>query len=95
MQVPLDYAAPQGRTGTIAVLRHAAPASPERIGSLVINPGGPGASGIQTAAYLSTSLASTEVGRRFDVVGFDPRGVGAERADDPLPRGPGARRRPP
>src|SRR6185503_20796649 len=37
---------------------------------------GPGASGIQTAAYLSTSLASTEVGRRFDVVGFDPRGVG-------------------
>jgi pimeloyl-ACP methyl ester carboxylesterase len=76
MQVPLDYAAPEGRTGTIAVLRHAAPASPQRIGSLVINPGGPGASGIQTAAYLSTSLASTEVGRRFDVVGFDPRGVG-------------------
>lgn len=77
MEVPLDYAAPDGRTGTIAVLRHAAPASPQRIGSLVINPGGPGASGVQTAAYLSTSLAATEVGRRFDVVGFDPRGVGA------------------
>jgi pimeloyl-ACP methyl ester carboxylesterase len=77
MQVPLDYAAPQGRTASIAVLRHAAPASPERIGSLVINPGGPGASGIQTAAYLASSLASTDVGRRFDIVGFDPRGVGA------------------
>lgn len=77
MEVPLDYARPGERTGTIAVLRHAAPASPERIGSLVINPGGPGASGVQTAAYLSTSLAQTEVGRRFDIVGFDPRGVGA------------------
>jgi pimeloyl-ACP methyl ester carboxylesterase len=77
MQVPLDYAQPQGRTAAIAVLRHAAPDSPERIGSLVINPGGPGASGIQTAAYLATSLTQTEVGRRFDVVGFDPRGVGA------------------
>jgi pimeloyl-ACP methyl ester carboxylesterase len=76
MQVPLDYAQPQGRTASIAVLRHAAPPSPERIGSLVINPGGPGASGIQTAAYLATSLTRTEVGRRFDVVGFDPRGVG-------------------
>ncbi|HWN26347.1 MAG TPA: alpha/beta fold hydrolase, partial [Actinomycetospora sp.] len=76
MQVPLDYAQPQGRTASIAVLRHAAPESPERIGSLVINPGGPGASGIQTAAYLATSLTQTEVGRRFDVVGFDPRGVG-------------------
>ena len=76
MQVPLDYAQPQGRTASIAVLRHAAPESPERIGSLVINPGGPGASGVQTAAYLATSLAQTEVGRRFDVVGFDPRGVG-------------------
>ncbi|MHC1560959.1 alpha/beta hydrolase [Actinomycetospora sp. C-140] len=77
MQVPLDYRAPQGRTASIAVLRHAAPASPERIGSLVLNPGGPGASGIQTAAYLASSLSSTEVGRRFDIVGFDPRGVGA------------------
>lgn len=77
LRVPLDYSAPQGRTASIAVLRHAAPASPQRIGSLVINPGGPGASGIQTAAYLSSTLASTEVGRRFDIVGFDPRGVGA------------------
>jgi pimeloyl-ACP methyl ester carboxylesterase len=76
LQVPLDYAQPAGRTASIAVLRHAAPASPDRIGSLVINPGGPGASGIQTAAYLSQSLASGEVGRRFDIVGFDPRGVG-------------------
>ncbi len=77
LQVPLDYARPGGRTASIAVLRHAAPASPDRIGSLVINPGGPGASGIQTAAYLAQSLSGTEVGRRFDIVGFDPRGVGA------------------
>lgn len=71
VEVPLDYADPEGEPIRLAVSR--LPASGERIGSLLVNPGGPGASG------LSTALAAdgTALGERFDVVGFDPRGVGA------------------
>jgi pimeloyl-ACP methyl ester carboxylesterase len=71
MEVPLDYAAPQGRTAQIAVLRHAT--TRQRIGSLVVNPGGPGGSGVQTAAGLSRTFGDGP----FDIVGFDPRGIGA------------------
>ncbi len=71
LEVPLDYAAPEGRTAQIAVLRHAT--DRRKVGSLVINPGGPGGSGTQTAAYLSRSFGDGP----FDVVGFDPRGIGA------------------
>ena len=56
------------------------PAQSDRIGSLVVNPGGPGASGIDTAVYLSFGAEfggiPDEISRRFDLVGFDPRGVG-------------------
>jgi pimeloyl-ACP methyl ester carboxylesterase len=71
MEVPLDYAAPDGRTAQIAVLRHRTHQA--RTGSLVLNPGGPGGAGLAFAA----SLANTYGGGPFDVVGFDPRGVGA------------------
>jgi pimeloyl-ACP methyl ester carboxylesterase len=71
LEVPLDYAAPQGRTAQIAVLRHAT--ERQRIGSLVVNPGGPGGSGIRAAAGLSRTLGDGP----FDIVGFDPRGIGA------------------
>jgi pimeloyl-ACP methyl ester carboxylesterase len=77
VEVPLDYAAPEGRTARLAVLRTPAGAPSERVGSLLVNPGGPGASGMMTAASLSTLIAGTELGRRFDLVGFDPRGIGA------------------
>ncbi|MGI5128577.1 alpha/beta hydrolase [Pseudonocardia sp. CA-107938] len=72
LEVPLDYRAPNGRTAQVAVLRHVTD-NPARIGSLVVNPGGPGGSGVELAAGLSTVLAHFP----FDVVGFDPRGVGA------------------
>jgi len=72
LEVPLDYAAPAGRTAQIAVLRHVS-TDRARIGSLVLNPGGPGGSGTQAAAYASATLG----GGPFDVVGFDPRGIGA------------------
>ena len=99
LEVPLDYASPTGRTAQIAVLRHAT--ERRRIGSLVVNPGGPGGSGVQMAANLSGSFGDGP----FDIVGFDPRGIGAstpkldcltpaetaaERADldlDPSPAG--------
>lgn len=71
LEVPLDYSAPSGRTAQIAVLRHAT--DQKKIGSLVLNPGGPGGSGTQLAAYSSGTLG----GGPFDIVGFDPRGVGA------------------
>ncbi|WP_127783384.1 alpha/beta hydrolase [Rhodococcus sp. X156] len=75
MTVPLDYAQPAGRQVTVGVLRKAA--SGARTGSLVVNPGGPGASGMGLAADLASAVAGTPVGEHFDLVGFDPRGVGA------------------
>ncbi|SOC56310.1 alpha/beta hydrolase [Ornithinimicrobium cerasi] len=71
--VPIDYAEPTGGTIEIAVLR--APARGEGQGSLLVNPGGPGASGVDYAMSAG-AVFSEEVRRAYDVVGFDPRGVG-------------------
>jgi pimeloyl-ACP methyl ester carboxylesterase len=76
LDVPVDHDDPAGPVARIGVLRwRADPAV--RVGSLVVNPGGPGASGMSAAADLAYRLPFDEVTRRFDVVGFDPRGVGA------------------
>ncbi|GAA3870553.1 alpha/beta hydrolase [Saccharothrix violaceirubra] len=75
IEVPLDYAKPDGKVIKLGLLRQKA--SGERIGSLILNPGGPGASGMEAAASLSTSVRRTPVSEHFDLVGFDPRGVGA------------------
>ncbi len=72
--VPVDYAKPDGPQAQLAVIR--VPASGERIGALMVNPGGPGASAVDTVAGMAIGLAATDIGRRFDLVGFDPRGVG-------------------
>lgn len=77
LTVPLDYAAPAGETVTVGVLRHKATKPARRIGSLVTDPGGPGGSGMDEAASLSKSTAAAALLQRFDLVGFDPRGVGA------------------
>lgn len=79
VEVPLDYAQPDGRTAQLGVLRRPATDPAVRVGSLLINPGGPGASGMSAAAVLSGSVSGTELGRRFDLVGFDPRGIGASQ----------------
>jgi pimeloyl-ACP methyl ester carboxylesterase len=72
--VPLEYRHPQARTIGIALERQRARVPSQRIGSLVINPGGPGDSGIDD---LSTELRILTPGLldRFDIVSFDPRGV--------------------
>ncbi|MEZ0363403.1 alpha/beta hydrolase [Mycobacterium sp. pUA109] len=74
--VPVDYDHLDGETAKLAVIRF--PATGARIGSLVINPGGPGESGIEAAVNIVKSLP-TQVRERFDLVGFDPRGVASSR----------------
>jgi len=71
--VPLDYQHPQGEQIALALKRRRAAAADRRIGSLLINPGGPGIPG---TLYVDTSLFSAELRDRFDIVGWDPRGVG-------------------
>jgi len=74
-QVPLDYKKPGGKTITISMLKVPAK-SGKPTGSLFVNPGGPGGSGIDEAVRLSKIL-KPEMLDKYDVVGFDPRGVGA------------------
>jgi pimeloyl-ACP methyl ester carboxylesterase len=71
--VPLDYDDPDGEQIKISVVR--LPATGDRIGSLLVNPGGPGGSGIEYARSAEY-IVSKEIRARFDIVGFDPRGVG-------------------
>jgi pimeloyl-ACP methyl ester carboxylesterase len=72
--VPIDYDNPGGAQAQIAVIR--IPATGPRIGALLINPGGPGGSAVDVVAGMGADLADSEISRRFDLVGFDPRGVG-------------------
>ncbi|MEU0134197.1 alpha/beta hydrolase [Streptomyces sp. NPDC006296] len=84
MDVPLDYADPGGRTIELALVRAAAKNSGERIGSLVFNFGGPGASGVATLPSFGTAYDTLR--SQYDLVSFDPRGIGrsagVECADD-------------
>ena len=73
--VPLDYDRPNGKQITLALARHPASDPSRRIGSLFINPGGPGGSGVDVILQAGDSLYSDEVRARFDLVGFDPRGI--------------------
>ncbi len=75
LQVPLDWTRPDGEQIDLALARRPAPG--DRIGSLLMNPGGPGASGIQ---FLSGGSTPDAVAERFDLVSWDPRGVGASTA---------------
>ncbi|MDG3011911.1 alpha/beta hydrolase [Rhodococcus sp. D2-41] len=74
--VPIDYDKPDGPTAKVAIMKLAATGS--KIGSLLVNPGGPGGSGLQlVAGSLGQTVSNAELGKRFDLVGFDPRGVGS------------------
>ena len=76
LAVPVDYKHPGGDATTLGLIRF--PATGDKVGSLVINPGGPGESGIEAALGVVQSLPQ-QVRERFDLVGFDPRGVAASR----------------
>lgn len=84
LQVPLDYSNPSGPTIGIALDR--VPASGKPIGSLLVNPGGPGGSGLDFLPAIAPQL-SPQLRAHFDIVGFDPRGVGAS---EPVVCGTGA-----
>lgn len=73
VQVPIDYADPAAGSVDLAVKRSPATGGAP-IGSLLINPGGPGASGVDLVDSVVTTFG-TEVLAQYDVVGFDPRGV--------------------
>jgi pimeloyl-ACP methyl ester carboxylesterase len=74
-EVPISYDEPEGATLPLFLVRAVMAGQTDRIGSLMVNPGGPGASGADTAIGLALTLPE-DVMRRFDIVGFDPRGVG-------------------
>lgn len=75
VKVPVDYAKPAGATTTIALRRLPASLPAQRTGSLFINPGGPGGSGIDFADEAPYVFGDV-VRERYDVIGFDPRGMG-------------------
>ena len=74
--VPLDYDHPNGATIELQLLMDPANHPAQRIGTLFVNPGGPGGSAAEFAPYAAHALGK-EVAQRFDVVGIDPRGVGS------------------
>jgi pimeloyl-ACP methyl ester carboxylesterase len=76
LQVPLDYGDPDAETARIALLRQRALDPGARIGSLFVDPGGPGGSGVAFLPTLAGLIGDGEVAQRFDLIGFDPRGVG-------------------
>ena len=79
-QVPMDFDKPRGRTIELALAKVPASDPDRRIGTVFINPGGPGGSGVDMVLYDGDLFAESLDGR-FDVVGFDPRGVARS---DPL-----------
>jgi pimeloyl-ACP methyl ester carboxylesterase len=76
LRVPVDYDDPAGASLELAVIRLRAGNADNRIGSLVINPGGPGGSGVDYAR-AARAIFDAPIRQRYDIVGFDPRGVGS------------------
>ncbi|MDF3298697.1 alpha/beta hydrolase [Streptomyces tropicalis] len=77
LNVPLDYRHPSGQRITLALSRVPHTATTYQ-GPLLVNPGGPGGSGLSLAGFVASSLPKA-VAAQYDVIGFDPRGVGLSR----------------
>jgi pimeloyl-ACP methyl ester carboxylesterase len=80
LDVPVDYAKPNGKHFKISVIKRRAADRAHRLGSLVINPGGPGLSGVTMLRNVAERAGfhfGDNVAAKFDIVGFDPRGVGS------------------
>lgn len=74
LTLPVDWERPNGPTFELALARRQATDPDARIGPLLLNPGGPGGSGVDFALQAD-QLFSKKVQRKFDLIGFDPRGV--------------------
>ncbi len=83
VEVPLDYEKPDGRTIELSVLRVPAREQDGKVGAMLVNPGGPGASGVDYAASAKTYF-NKPILDHLDIVGFDPRGVGRSNPIDCL-----------
>jgi pimeloyl-ACP methyl ester carboxylesterase len=77
LPVPLDHDRPDGERIELALARLPARSPEQRIGALLFNPGGPGESGVDVVREAGEEYFDTALRDRFDIVGFDPRGVGA------------------
>jgi pimeloyl-ACP methyl ester carboxylesterase len=89
VRVPLDWARPAGEKIALALARHRATDPAHRIGTLFVNPGGPGGGGVEIATFAD-QIFSPELVARFDIVGVDPRGIRGStpvacRIPDPQP----------
>ncbi|MEO3810128.1 alpha/beta hydrolase [Sphaerisporangium sp. B11E5] len=78
VRVPLDHTRPDGPTIALAInrVKGVASGTEAHLGVLLVNPGGPGASGVALARYVAAALPK-DVAARYDIIGFDPRGVGS------------------
>ncbi|MEV6578942.1 alpha/beta hydrolase [Streptomyces sp. NPDC051582] len=76
IKVPLDYRRPQGRTIDLAISRIKSENPAKRHGAMLLNPGGPGGTGLDLPLMMN-ELMPKDVRDRYDLIGFDPRGVGA------------------
>jgi pimeloyl-ACP methyl ester carboxylesterase len=79
LRLPVDWARPSGETFDLAVARRKATDPERRAGVLLVNPGGPGDSGVDFAVRRAPKQFSAEIQEKFDIVGFDPRGVAGSR----------------
>jgi pimeloyl-ACP methyl ester carboxylesterase len=92
--VPMDRRHPSAGTFSLPLARHRATGAPEdRIGSLVFNPGGPGGPGVASIGFVWGEFVPDEIKQRFDLVTWDPRGVGGSipalaGCDSPWPARP-------
>lgn len=80
VQVPLDYSNPGAAAISIAVVRLRATDPAQKIGSLFFNPGGPGGSGVDFLLSAGPFMYTAELRSKFDLVGFDPRGIARSTA---------------
>ncbi len=78
LSLPIDWNEPRGEKFDLAVARRKATDPAKRVGIMLVNPGGPGGSGVNFA-FGADSYFSPEVRASFDIIGFDPRGVARSR----------------
>ncbi|CAM5309372.1 alpha/beta hydrolase [Streptomyces avidinii] len=76
LKVPLDYRRPDGRTIDLAISRMKSENPAKRHGAMLLNPGGPGGSGLDLPLLMNDAMPK-DVREQYDLIGFDPRGVGA------------------